>query len=63
MMDKEQRRRYEENLKNMSGPIRLKDRPEINLDMRGIMNYAEQQDKKVIELSEEEKAMFTKEKN
>lgn len=59
-MDREQRKRYEEVLKNIPEPIRLKDRPKINLDMRGIMDYAEQQGKKIIELSAEEKAMFTK---
>lgn len=58
-MDREQRKRYEV-LKNIPEPIRLKDRPKINLDMRGIMDYAEQQGKKIIELSAEEKAMFTK---
>lgn len=62
-MDREQRKRYEKVLKNIPEPIRLKDSPEINLDMREIMNYAEQQGKKIIELSEEEKAMFIKKKN
>ena len=53
-------KKYKEIIKTIPDPIRLKDRPQINLDMRGLMNYAEQQGKKVIDLSEEEKNMFIK---
>ena len=55
-----QMKRYKEIIKDMPEPIRLKNRPKINIDMRGIMDYAEQQGKKVIELSEEERNMFIK---
>lgn len=55
-----QMKRYKEIIKDMPEPIRLKNRPKINVDMRGIMDYAEKQGKKVIELSEEERNMFIK---
>ena len=55
-----QMKRYNELIKDMPEPIRLANRPKINFDMRGIMNYSEQQGKKVMDLSEAEKNMFIK---
>lgn len=59
-MNEEQRKRYMEVIKDMPEPIRLKDCPKINFDMRGIMVYAKKQGKHPIELSEEEQQMFIK---
>ena len=59
-MDMEYMRRYREAIKDMPDPIRLKDCPKINFDMRGIMAYAKKQGKHPIELSEEEQQMFIK---
>ncbi len=55
-----QMKRYKEIIKDMPEPIRLKDRPSIDFDMRGIMDYADGKGKKVIDLSEDEKNMFLK---
>ena len=62
-MDKEQRRRYEEILKDMAEPIMPSQISNIKMDLQGLMKYAESKGKQVIELSDDEKAMFIKEKD
>ncbi len=54
-------KKYRESLANMSDPILLSQCPKIRLDLRGLMQYAEDKGVKVIELTEKEKAAFIKE--
>lgn len=56
-----QMRRYEESLAKMPEPILLSQSPKIELDLRGLMQYAKKKDVKVIELAEREKVLFVKE--
>ena len=53
-----QMKRYRESLATMSEPILLSQCPKINLDLRGLMKYAKEKGKKVVELTEEEKKVF-----
>ncbi len=53
-----QMKKYGESLKNMSEPILLSQYPKIQLDLRGLMQYAKEKGVKVIELTEREKAAF-----
>lgn len=54
-------RRYEESLAKMPEPILLSQSPKIELDLRGLMQYAKKKGVKVIELTEREKVLFVKE--
>lgn len=56
-----QMRRYKESLAKMPEPILLSQSPKIELDLRGLMQYAKKKDVKVIELAEREKVLFVKE--
>lgn len=57
MMTEEMKKRYEKSLESTPGPIRLSDMKQ-DMDLRGIMAYAKAQGKRVIDLSDEEKARF-----
>lgn len=52
-----QMKKYKESLKTMPEPICLSE-IQKKLDLRGLMDYARLKGKKVVELSESEKAMF-----
>ena len=53
-----QMKRYRDSLKNTPEPIMPSQIPQMNLDLRGLMSYAKQMGKKVVELTEAEKKMF-----
>ena len=53
-----QMKKYKESLENMNEPIVLSQCSQEKLDLRGIMSYAKNQGKKVIELSDSERKMF-----
>lgn len=53
-----QMKRYRDSLATMSEPILLSQCPKISLDLRGLMKYAKEKGKKVVELTEEEKKVF-----
>ena len=55
-------KRYEESLKNTPDPIMPSQLPQMNLDLRGLMNYAKSIWKKVVDLTDAEKRMFIKNK-
>ena len=61
MMTEEMKRRYEKSLESTPEPIKLSD-IKLDMDLRGIMAYAKAQGKRVIDLSDEEKALFIREK-
>lgn len=60
-MMEEMKKRYEKSLESTPGPIRLSDMKQ-DMDLRGIMTYAKAQGKRVIDLSDEEKARFIRNK-
>lgn len=60
-MTEEMKKRYDKSLESTPGPIRLSDMKQ-DMDLRGIMTYAKAQGKRVIDLSDEEKARFTRNK-
>ena len=53
-----QMKKYRESLSVTPEPILLSQCPQIKLDLRGLMKYAKNQGKKVVELTEEEKKAF-----
>ena len=53
-----QMKRYKESLKNTPDPIMPSQLPQMNLDLRGLMNYAKSIGKKVVDLTDAEKSMF-----
>lgn len=55
-----QMKRYKESLKNTPDPIMPSQLPQMNLDLRGLMNYAKSIGKKVVDLTDAEKRMFIK---
>ncbi len=61
MMTEEMKKRYEKSLESTSGPIRLSDMKQ-DMDIRGIITYAKAWGKHVIDLSDEEKAHFIRNK-
>lgn len=61
MMTEEMKKRYDKSLESTPGPIRLSDMKQ-DMDLRGIMTYAKAQGKRVIDLSDEEKARFIRNK-
>ena len=61
MMTEEMKIRYEKSLESTPGPIRLSDMKQ-DMDLRGIMTYAKAQGKRVIDLSDEEKTYFIRNK-
>ena len=61
MMTEEMKKRYEKSLESTPGPIRLSDMKK-DMDLRGIITYAKAQEKHVIDLSDEEKAHFIRNK-
>lgn len=61
MMTEEMKRRYEKSLESTPGPIRLSDIKQ-DMDLKGIMTYAKAHGKHVIDLSDEEKARFIRNK-
>ena len=50
-----QMKRYKESLKNTPDPIMPSQLPQMNLDLRGLMNYAKSIGKKVVDLTDAEK--------
>ena len=53
-----QMKKYKESLENMNEPIVLSQCSQEKLDLRGILSYAKNQGKKVIELSDSERKML-----
>lgn len=53
---------YKISLKNTPGPISMSQYSQVKLDLKGIMTYAKSQGKKVVDLTEEEKSLFIREK-
>ena len=53
-----QMKRYRESLAMMPEPIMPSQYPQIKLDLRGMMEYAKRNGKKVIELTDEERNSF-----
>lgn len=51
-------KRYKESLARTPEPILLSQCPQIKLDLRGLMQYAQKKGVKVIDLTEDEKATF-----
>lgn len=58
MVMDEQMKRYKKSLINTPGPILLSQCPQIKMDLRGMMKYAESVGKKVSDLTVEEKYEF-----
>lgn len=56
-----QMKKYKESLAHMPEPILLSQCPKINLNLRGLMQYAKEKGVKVIELTDEERSEFIKE--
>ena len=54
-----QMKRYRESLKNTPEPILLS-QIDTKMDLRGLMTYAKENGKKVIELTEQERMTFVK---
>lgn len=53
-------KRYKESLSRTPDPILLSQCPKLKLDLRGLMLYARNKGVKVVDLTEEEKAVFIK---
>ena len=53
-----QMKRYRDSLAMMPEPILLSQCPQIKLDLRGLMEYAKRNGKKVIDLTDDEKKLF-----
>ena len=53
-----QMKKYRESLVKMPEPVLLSQCPKIQLDLRGLMQYAKNKGVKVIELTEKETAVF-----
>ena len=58
MVMDEQMKRYKKSLINTPEPILLSQCPQIKMDLRGMMEYAESVGKKVSDLTVEEKYKF-----
>lgn len=54
----EEMKRYEKSLAEMEGPFDLSKLPRVRINLKGLMEYAESQNKKVVDLTDEEKNMF-----
>ena len=61
VLTEEMRKRYKKSLESTPEPIKLSD-IKMDMDLRGIMTYAKAQGKRVIDLSDEEKARFIRDK-
>ena len=53
-----QMKKYKESLARTGEPILLSQCPQVKMDLKGLMEYAKKQGKKVIELTDTEKKMF-----
>ena len=53
-------KKYEEQLKTMEQPVCSQDIPDIYIDLPAMVAYARKNSKKVAELTDAEKAMFTR---
>ena len=51
-------KQYEQSKNNLPEPILLSQCPQTKIDLRGLMEYAKSVNKKVIELTEEERGKF-----
>lgn len=53
--------RYKKSVAKMPEPVLLSHCPQIKLDLRGLMEYAQEKGVRVIELTEKENAAFIRE--
>ncbi len=53
-------KKYKESLKRTPEPVMVSQLPPLNIDLRGLMSYAKEKGKKVIELTDSEKKQFVK---
>ena len=51
-------KKYKESLERTAEPILLSECPQIKMDLPGMMKYAKEHGKQVLELTEEEKKAF-----
>ena len=51
---------YEDTIRTMTGPIEARELPDVQINYKGLLDYAEQKGVPVIELSEAEKSQFVK---
>jgi len=51
-------KKYKESLARTGEPILLSQCPNVKMDLKGLMQYAKKQGKKVMELTDTEKKMF-----
>lgn len=51
---------YEDTIRTMTGPIAASDLPDVQIDYKGLLEYAEQKGMPVIDLSEAEKNQFVR---
>ena len=51
---------YENTIKTMTGPIAASDLPDVQINYKGLLEYAEKKGVPVIDLSESEKSRFVK---
>ena len=51
-------KKYKESLEKTPEPILLSQCPKVKMDLKGLMEYAKKQGKKVIELTDVEKNRF-----
>lgn len=53
-------RTYDDAIRTMAGPIAASDLPDVRIDYKGLLEYAEQKGVPVVDLSEAEKSQFVK---
>lgn len=53
-------RTYDDAIRTMTGPIAASDLPDVQIDYKGLLEYAEKKGVPVIDLSESEKSRFVK---
>ena len=51
-------KKYKESLARTGEPILLSQCPQVKMDLKGLMEYAKKQGKKVVDLTDSEKKMF-----
>lgn len=53
-------RTYDDAIRTMTGPIAASDLPNVQIDYKGLLEYAEKKGVPVIDLNEAEKSQFVK---
>lgn len=53
-------RTYDDAIRTMTGPIAASDLPDVQIDYKGLLDYAEKKGVPVMDLSESEKSRFVK---